>query len=220
MRTEFAKERRLIVKYARECLKRGLIVGTSGNLSISVGRRVAITPSGLDFRLMKSTDVCVLDSDGNVIEGQLLPSSEWQLHLGIYANNDASAIVHTHSPYATAVSTILDALPAIHYHVANMGGPVPVAPYATFGSRELAENVRQSLRGGSAVLMQNHGAVTIGDSLTLAFQRAETLEWLAKVYCVSAAITTPRLLSGDDLEDVMRARTSLRERKESMPGWR
>ncbi len=218
--TNWSSAREEIVLYAQRCVEAGLLSGTAGNLSIRLDEAVAITPSGIAYGAMSAEDIVIMDSHGDVIEGELLPSSEWQLHLAAYAQCGAGAVVHTHSPYATAVSSLVETLPPMHYYVAHMGGPVSVAPYATFGSPELARNVGQALRGRFAALMQNHGAVTIGNSLDAAFNRAVMLEWLAQVYCIAAPTGSPRLLSKAELEDVVQAQKRLREQRESRSGWR
>lgn len=214
------EQRQQVVDHARRCQAEGLIVGTAGNLSIAVGDNVAMTPSGVDYAELTAEDVVVVDRAGELVEGNLLPSSEWQLHLAIYEAHGPSAVVHTHSPYATAVSTLVDELPAMHYHISLLGGPVPVAPYATFGSRELAESVTTALADRKGTLMQNHGAVTVGSSLADAFKLSQSLEWLAQIFCIGHSVGSPRLLSDEDIEDVKRAGAALRARRSVMPGWR
>src|SRR5262249_57130501 len=99
-----------------------------------------------------------------------------------YQASHAAAIVHTHSPFVVALSTVLDELPAVHYAMADLGGPVRVAPYARFGTTQLAASAAAALAGRSAVILRNHGALTCGPTLERAYERARTLEWLAPVY--------------------------------------
>jgi L-fuculose-phosphate aldolase len=115
-----------------------------------------------------------------------------------------AAIVHTHAPAATALSALVDEVPAIHYQVASFGGPVAVAPYATYGTDELAANVVAALAGRSACLMANHGAVTTGPDLRTAVTRARALEWVCDVYLRAAAAGRPRLLPPEEIETVVR----------------
>ena len=115
-----------------------------------------------------------------------------------------AAIVHTHAPAATALSALVDEVPAIHYQVASFGGPVAVAPYATYGTGELAANVVTALAGRSACLMANHGAVTTGPDLRTAVTRAQALEWVCDVYLRAAAAGQPRLLPAAEIENVVR----------------
>lgn len=196
-------ERLQVAKTALALLQTGLVVNTSGNVSVRVDDHIVITPSGRSYEELTVEDILVLDMDGNPVDGDLLPSSETPLHLSVYAS-DASirSIVHTHSLYATAVSTLVTELPAIHYQVEDLGGPVPVAPYQTFGTPELAASVTEALRGRSAALMQNHGAVTVADSIDKALARSVTLEWLARLYLVATQSGSPSLVDDEELARV------------------
>ena len=120
------------------------------------------------------------------------PANSGKVRLGVYDSTETAAMVHTHSPAATAVSALVDEIPAVHYYVALFGGPVAVAPYATYGTDELAAHVAAALRGRTACLMANHGAVTIGPDLATAYRRATYLEWLCDVYLRAASTATPR----------------------------
>jgi L-fuculose-phosphate aldolase len=181
----------------------GLVVGTAGNVSARAGELIAVTPSGLDYAELSAELVGVHRLDGEPVEAPLRPSSELPLHLAVYAATGAEAIVHTHSPAATATSALVDEVPAIHYQVAAFGGPVAVAPYATYGTGQLAGNVVAALAGRSACLMANHGAVTTGPDLRTALTRARALEWVCDVYLRAAAAGQPRLLPADEIEKVM-----------------
>ena len=182
----------------------GLVVGTAGNVSARAGELIAVTPSGLDYGALTAELVGVHRLDGTPVEAPLQPSSELPLHLAVYAAADVGAIVHTHAPAATAVSALVDEVPAIHYQVASFGGPVAVAPYATYGTGELAANVVAALAGRSACLMANHGAVTTGPDLRTAVTRARALEWVCDVYLRAAAAGRPRLLPPEEIETVVR----------------
>ena len=186
----------------------GLVVGTAGNVSARAGDLIAVTPSGLDYAALTAGLVGVHRLDGTLVEAPLQPSSELPLHLAVYAAAEAAgspvgAIVHTHSPAATATSALVDEVPAIHYQVAAFGGPVAVAPYATYGTEELASGVVTALAGRSACLMANHGAVTTGPDLATALTRARTLEWVCDVYLRAAAAGRPRLLPPDEIATVV-----------------
>ena len=181
----------------------GLVVGTAGNVSARAGELIAVTPSGLDYAELSAELVGVHRLDGEPVEAPLRPSSELPLHLAVYAATGAGAIVHTHSPAATATSALVDEVPAIHYQVAAFGGPVAVAPYATYGTDQLAANVVAALAGRSACLMANHGAVTTGPDLRTALTRARALEWVCDVYLRAAAAGQPRLLPADEIEKVV-----------------
>jgi L-fuculose-phosphate aldolase len=189
----------------------GLITGSAGNVSARTERGMLITPSAVPPSAIEPGDLCELDlATGLVSAGT--PSSEWLLHLGIYRAGDAGAVVHTHSLAATAVSLIADELPAVHYYINRLGGPVPVVPYATYGSIELADAVGSGLRGRHAVIMANHGAVTTGADVGAAVERARLLEWIAELYLTAAAVATPRSLSAADLDAVRAQPVRIAER--------
>lgn len=196
---EHVDERQLLVDLTRRAAFEGLSPGTSGNLSIRVPEGVLITPSGRAPSETEASDICLIDLDGVVIEGSRRPSSEVPMHLAVYASTDADAIVHTHSSVATAVSLTHDELPAVHYNINGLGGPVRVAPYATFGTPELAAGIAAALEGRSAAIMQNHGTITVGATLTHAYERAVLLEWLCALFWRSLQIGTPRILTEAEL---------------------
>jgi L-fuculose-phosphate aldolase len=198
-------ERAAIVRACRDLSAAGLVVGTAGNVSVRSGELVAVTPSGVDYAVLSAADVGVHRLDGTPVEAPLAPTSELPLHLAVYrayAGSGTAAVVHTHSVAATAVSTLACELPAIHYYVAMFGGPVRVAPYATYGTGELARNVVAALRGRTACLMGSHGAVTTGPDLKTAHDRSVYLEWVCDVYLRAAAAGKPRLLPPDEIEAV------------------
>jgi L-fuculose-phosphate aldolase len=193
-----------IVQYCRRMQADGLTVGTSGNLSVRSGDHIAITPSGVPYDNLTAASICVVDLDGKPVEDGLAPSSELPMHTRVYAETDAVAVVHTHPLYATALSTLVDELPAVHYMVALLGGPVRVAPYATYGSPELAEGSVRALAGRYGVILQNHGATTYGDTLEKAYTRSIYLEWLCRLYHQAQLLGQPRLLPPEEIERVAR----------------
>ena len=196
-------EREKIVFEIKRMQEIGLIINTSGNISIKKDDLIAISPSGVSYNNLKSEDIVVLDKDKKIIEGELLPSSETNLHVSIYDKySDVSAIVHTHSLYATSVSTILQELPAIHYQIADLGGPIKVAPYETFGTEALAVAVEKNLQGRKAVLMKNHGAVTVGSDINKSASRAILLEWLCSLYLLSKNSGNPTIIDDNEIKNV------------------
>ena len=200
-----ADERRLIADHGRRMVADRLVVGTSGNLSIRAGDLLAVTPSGHAYDTLTPELVGVHRLDGTAVEAELAPTSELPIHQLIYGHTDALAVVHTHSTAATVVSTLVDELPTIHYILAALGGPVRVAPYATFGTPELAANVLAAIAGRSGVLLANHGAVTYGRGLEAAYDRALYLEWVAEVWLRANALSpafTPRLLGEAEMAEV------------------
>jgi L-fuculose-phosphate aldolase len=197
---------------ARRLAHEGLLVGTAGNVSARDHDLVGVTASGVTLAGCRPEDVTLVSLDGAVVEGELRPTSELSLHLGIHAisgpDADAGAVVHTHAPYSTAAACVLDELPVLHYQQLLLGGAVRVAPYATFGTDELAESVRKALEGRQAALMANHGSVAIGATLEAAVDNALLLEWLATLHHRAAALGTPRVLTEAEQNAVIEAAMS------------
>ena len=195
--------RHAIVTTCQELSRSGLVVGTAGNVSVREGDLVAVTPSGLRYADLTPELVGVHRLDGAPVEAPLGPTSELPLHLAIYdARPEVGAIVHTHSVAATALSTLVDEIPPVHYYLAMFGGPVLVSPYATYGTETLARNVVQALRDRTGCLMGNHGAVTIGPDLVTAHDKSVYLEWLCDVYLRASSAGSPRLLSALEMDAV------------------
>jgi L-fuculose-phosphate aldolase len=188
---------------ARRLAAEGLLVGTAGNVSAREGERIAVTATGVVLGGCTPDQVSVVTSNGEVVEGDLLPTSELDLHLAVYAATSTGAVVHTHAPFSTAVACVLDELPVLHYQQLLLGGTIRVAPYATFGTAELAAHVRDALTDRQAALMANHGSVAIGGSLDQAVENALLLEWLATLHQHASALGTPRVLTEEQQADVI-----------------
>lgn len=176
----------------------GLVVGTAGNVSARSGDLVAVTPTGSRLHALRPEEIAIVDLDGHLVDGPLAPTSELPLHLAVYREYGGGAVVHTHPPMGTAVACVADELPCIHYALLTLGGAVRVAPYATFGTDELAASVVEALEGRTAALLGGHGAVTYGDDLQAALDATELLEWACGVYIHACAVGTPRVLAEDD----------------------
>ncbi|WP_030931238.1 class II aldolase/adducin family protein [Streptomyces sp. NRRL S-646] len=192
--TALGRERAAVADACRRLGAEGLLIGTAGNVSVRVGERVAITATGAVLAELTADQVTLVDLDGRIVGGTLEPTSELDLHLGVYRRYGTGAVVHTHAPMATALSLVLDELPCVHYQLLALGGTVRVAPYATFGTPELAESVLAALEGRSAALMANHGALTHAPTLDKAVEHALLLEWACGVYQHAAALRAPRAL--------------------------
>jgi L-fuculose-phosphate aldolase len=193
---------------ARRLAAEGLLIGTAGNVSVREGDRVAVTGTGVVLGECTADDVTVVSLAGDVLEGGLVPTSELDLHLGVYAGGDAAAVVHTHAPYSTAAACVLVELPVLHYQQLLLGGAIRVAPYATFGTPELAAGVLAALAGRQAALMANHGSVAIGPTLGKAVENSLLLEWLAALHHRASALGTPRVLSEAEQQAVVEAAVS------------
>ena len=197
-----------IVQVARALRERGLAIGTSGNVAARLADgRIAITPSTMDYDAMMPDDIVIVEPDGSPSEGRRQPSSEVRIHLEIFAARpETRVIVHTHSPFATTWSAVRRDLPAVHYVIAPLVAPgrevIRVAPYATFGTPELARNVVEALGPDNAVLLANHGAVAVGTSLAGALLRAERIEELAMLAWRAEQIGGAVLLDAAELDRV------------------
>ncbi|MGX1912941.1 class II aldolase/adducin family protein [Streptomyces phaeochromogenes] len=193
-----------LVATARRTVADGLVVGTSGNVSVRVGDTVLVTPSGVPYDRLAPGDLCGVSPDGRQVLGSLVPTSELPMHLAVYRATDARAVVHTHAVHATAVSTLVTELPLIHYMAAALGGPVRVAPYATYGTEKLAENMLRALRDRTACLLQNHGTLTYGATLPQAYDRTAQLEWMCRVWLTASSLPghAPTLLTREQVDEV------------------
>ncbi|MFI1361371.1 class II aldolase/adducin family protein [Streptomyces griseochromogenes] len=192
-----------VVATARRTVADGLVVGTSGNVSARVGDLVLVTPSGVPYDRLTPNDITGVDLDGRQVLGTLVPTSELPMHLAVYRTTDARAVVHTHAVHATAVSTLVTELPPIHYMAAAMGGPARVAPYAAYGTDELAENMLSALAGRSGCLLRNHGMITYGATLDQAYDRTAQLEWMCRLWLTASAAPgrAPSLLTEEQMEE-------------------
>jgi L-fuculose-phosphate aldolase len=199
------RERERVAGACRRLAAEGLVIGTAGNVSARADEAVAISPTGAMLADLAPEQVTVVDLKGRVVAGDLEPTSELDLHLGVYGSHGAGAVVHTHAPMATALSCVLDELPCVHYQMLLLGGPVRVTPYATFGTPELAESVVRALEGRTAALMANHGAIACGADVDQAVELSLLLEWACTVYWRAAAIGAPRVLDEDQRNAVIAA---------------
>jgi L-fuculose-phosphate aldolase len=202
-RVEFDTERAALVEACRRLASEGLVIGTAGNLSVRAGEHVVVTPTGCVLSDVEPDEMAVVALDGTPADDGPAPTSELGLHLGVYERFDwTGAVVHTHSPMATAVGCVLHELPPIHYQMLSLGGTVRVAPYATFGSDELHRFVLDALEGHTAALMQNHGALTCGVGLDAAVEATFLLEWACSLYWHARQIGEPSVLTDKQLADV------------------
>jgi len=202
-------EREQVARVSRRLAAEGLVLGTAGNVSARSDERVAITPTGAVLAELEPEQVSVVDLEsGALLDGELAPTSEIELHLGVYRRYGAGAVVHTHAPWATALSCALDELPCVHYGMLLLGGTVRVAPYRTFGTPELADAVLEALDGRTAALMANHGAVNYAHDIDTALEGALLLEWACEVYWRAAQLGEPRALSEEERQAVVEAATS------------
>ena len=178
-----------LVQTAQRAYREKMFAATSGNLSVfdRVSGKIYITPGSFPYEEMTPEDIMAIDLDGNILEGKHSPSSEWRMHAAIYrADKRVNAIVHTHSPYATAFAINHMRIPAVLYEmVFFLGGDIPVAEGAIPGTPEVGENCVPVLKERNGCLMANHGALAVGDTLDRAYTRAVYIEDAAKAYSIS-----------------------------------
>lgn len=201
------EQRELVVEYGKKLVQSGLTVGTFGNLSVYDRQRdlVAISPSGMDYFATKPEDVVVITPQGERVDGARKPSSEVDLHCLLYQSRpDISAVVHTHSTYATVLACLRWPIEPIHYLVAYSGRDVPCIPYYPFGSLELAQAARDAMGADhNACLLGNHGLLAAGGSMSYAFDVAEQMEFLAQVYYQTRLAGGAVRLTDPELEAVL-----------------
>jgi L-fuculose-phosphate aldolase len=194
--------RERVAAASRRLAAEGLVIGTAGNVSAREDDLVAITPTGGTLATLSADHVAVVDLEGTQVDGPFAPTSELDLHLGVYARYGPGAVVHTHAPMATALACVLDEVPCVHYAMLALGGSVRVAPYRTFGTPELAAATLDALEGRTAALMANHGAIAHADDVEGAVEVSVLLEWACTVHWRAAALGTPRTLGPQELDAV------------------
>lgn len=201
------EEREEVVEYGKRMVSSGLTTGTGGNISVADEEKefIAIKPSGIRYFDISPADVVIIDMNGEVVEGKLKPSSELDFHVGLQNHRgDIKAVVHTHSPFATTIACLGWEIPAVHYLVGFAGGSkIPCAPYATYGSEELSKNICETIGKRKAVLLANHGVAAVGGSIKEAFDVAEQVEFLARLYFQSKCVGTPNILEQNQMEVVL-----------------
>lgn len=199
--------RRGVARVARQLIESGLVTGTSGNVSVRTPEGdVLVTPSGIDYEVLEPEDVVLVDLEDKVLDGSLGPSTETPMHTGIYrARPEVGAVVHTHSRYATTLACLGWEIPPIHYMLTTLSdeGRIPLAPYATYGTEELAGYAGEALgENRKACLLRNHGTITVGENPDEAFSRAVVLEEMAEIYYRARVAGEPVLLSPGQVEEV------------------
>lgn len=196
------KERELIVEYGKRLSTTGLTKGTGGNLSIynREEKLMAISPSGIDYFQIKPEDIVILNIKGEKIEGDKTPSSEAEMHRIFYERRtDIDAMIHTHTMYATTLACLNWSLPPVHYMVALAGLDIRCTKYATYGTKELAENAFEAMKGRKAVLLANHGLLVGAKDLPNAFNITEEIEYCAELYYRAKCIGEPVILPEEEM---------------------
>ena len=204
-------QRNQIIEYSLKLNSTNLSPLRSGNISLrGIENDIEgylITPSGKKYETLKPEDIVFmgLNEEEEKNDSRNKPSSEWRFHRDIYLNKkEAQAIVHAHSPHATAVSSHGKPIPPFHYMIALAGGDdIKCAEYATFGTEELSKNVIKALENRSACLMSNHGQVAFGKNLEDAFELAQEIENICHQYIIALRLGEPKILSFDEMKKVL-----------------
>ncbi len=205
--SQWREEKKIVLEAAQKMLAKGMVAGTAGNVSLRLppeGERqlLAITPSAKHYDLLGVEDIQIVDFQGQTVEGNLNPSMEMMLHIGIYrARKNTNALIHTHSVFASAVAVAgLDIPPILDDQVAFLGGEIKLAEYALSGTPEQVANVLTALEDRNAVLLANHGALSIGRTMRDAFTAGELIEKTAKIYLLALSIGKTNLLPARAIE--------------------
>ena len=204
---KWQSERTIVVQAAQQLLRLGLVAATSGNVSMRLERDekeglIAVTPAGTDYETMTPEDIVVVDYDVDVIEGDTVPSSESLTHVAVYkARPDISAVIHTHSIYASVLAVAGVALPPILDElVAYLGGPVEVAEYGFPSTEDLGEKAIQAMGERNAVFIRNHGVLAAGRDMPDALRACELVERAAQIYIQARALGSVRTLPSEVVE--------------------
>ncbi|MUL40440.1 class II aldolase/adducin family protein [Streptomonospora sp. PA3] len=196
------QQRRDVCLTARRLADSGLARHDGGSVSVRSGSLIAVTPAGVPLEKVEPADCPVLSIEAGVLEGRREPAAETTLHTAAYRSTDAGAVVQAYGDHAAVVSAALAELPPIHHSAARLGGAVPVADYATYGTGQLADHLVKALKGKRAALLANHGGLAVGAGPDDAFEHARLLEWLCGVYVRARSLGQPRVLSEDELTEV------------------
>lgn len=186
-----------LIYYGNKLIETAMTLGTGGNLSVfdREAGLMYITPSGIEFDLIEPDDIVVLDLEGQIQSGHRKPSSEWAMHLIFYQNRtDIDAVIHAHTTYSTVFACLNEPLPASHYMLAVAGADVRCAPYAGYGTKELAQHAYEHMIDRRAVLLANHGIIAGERSLKHTFNVLEEVEYCAKIHILARSIGTPVLI--------------------------
>ena len=200
-------EREQVVEYGKKMIELGITVGTFGNVSCYNPKEnlMAISPSGMDYFKTKPEDIVVLTPDGEKVDGDRKPSSEYDMHRIFYQRRPGiNAVIHTHSVYATTLACLHWPIEPIHYIIAYAGADVPCIPYVQFGTYELAEAAYEAMGDDhNACLLGNHGLLSCGPTLSYTLDVAQQIEFLAQLYYNTKMAGGGVNLKDKDLEVVL-----------------
>ncbi|HIH97585.1 MAG TPA: class II aldolase/adducin family protein [Thermoplasmata archaeon] len=201
---EINKIKMEIIEAGKRMLHKDLVIGTAGNISVRISGedRILVTPSHVEYDKTEIDDILVVDSEGNVLEGDRNPSIETGMHIGVYkARPDVGAVVHSHAICTSAIASLGKTIPPfLDGLVSTIGGEIEVAEYGMPGSEELAENAVRALGEKNAVLLANHGSLCCGKNLKDALENTELVERVAQIFIFSSILGKPRNLPQEVVE--------------------
>lgn len=203
---KYLDERKQLVEYGKQMLSEQLTTGTGGNLSIFIREDnvMLITPSGIPYHQTTEADIVLMTLEGQVLEGNRKPSSEYDMHRIFYQKSqDINAVVHTHSEYATVFACLQEDILPLHYIIGSIGNRIRCCAYETFGTAKLAEVAYEAMKEDKGILLGNHGVLAIGADLASAFSVAKDIEFIAKLYYRAKSIGQPILLNEDQMAAVI-----------------
>lgn len=203
---KYVKERQLLVDYGKQMIGEKLTTGTGGNLSIYIREDnvMLITPSGIPYMDTLPEDIVLMTLDGEILEGDRKPSSEYDMHCIFYKNTDnINSVVHTHSEFATVFACLQQDILPLHYIIGSVGKKIRCCKYETFGTKELAQTVYDTIGEDKGLLLGNHGTIAVGEDLASAFSVAKDIEFIAKLYYRALSIGKPVLLDDEQLSEVV-----------------
>lgn len=205
----YTNKKRELIDGAIKLIKYGIIKMSAGNLSVRCGDNselIIVTPSGMDYEEVKEKDLILLNMDKEIIEGSGKPSYDMDALIYIYKNMpEVNAIIHTHQVFATSVGLISNKLPGITTTLANaVGGEVTVAPFSSAADIEMGKKTVDFINNKKAIILKNHGVITIGKSIKEALYAAVYLEEAARIFCITKAIGDPDILSDDEIKQAVK----------------
>ena len=214
--------KKLLLDYTKKAYSEKLFTGTSGNLSIYDRKEncIYITPSSTSYETMTVDDIVIINPDGDILEGDRAPSSEWRLHVAIYKQRkEVTSVVHTHSPYATAFAVADMQIPIILIEmVPFIGDSIQVAKFAIPGDEEVGQEAVKAMKGRKGCLLQNHGAVAAGENIESAYNTAVYIEDSAKIYYLSSTVGNAKVISDEQVEKFkLKLNMNVKEYDENVP---
>lgn len=204
---DYLEERKQIVEYGKKLVDNRLTTGTGGNLSIYVPKDkvMLISPSGIDYYKTKLEDVVVMDLDGNILEGDCKPSSEFAMHSIFYKRNPkVLSVIHAHADFASAMSTLEKDIPPLHYVIGDIGKKIVCTDYKIYGSPEIAEEAYKKMGNNHGILLANHGLLATGGSIASALSIATEIEWICKLYVYANVVGKPVILNDEQMDAVIK----------------